>query len=144
MEPLLIAPCGMNCEICIGYIREKNKCPGCNAMNEENATYCRKCTLKNCPILKDRNLKFCSDACEKYPCTRLKNLDKRYRTKYGMSMLENLVIIKNVGVEKFVESEQNRWKCPKCGELLCVHRIDCLKCGEKRNNLFLTKSITKL
>ena len=25
----LIAPCGMNCAVCLGYLREKNKCPGC-------------------------------------------------------------------------------------------------------------------
>ena len=25
----LIAPCGMNCILCWGYIREKNRCPGC-------------------------------------------------------------------------------------------------------------------
>lgn len=25
----LIAPCGMNCSICMAYLREKNKCPGC-------------------------------------------------------------------------------------------------------------------
>ena len=25
----LIAPCGMNCRLCWGYVREKNSCPGC-------------------------------------------------------------------------------------------------------------------
>jgi hypothetical protein len=25
----LVAPCGMNCGICIAYLREKNKCPSC-------------------------------------------------------------------------------------------------------------------
>ena len=29
MKSELIAPCGMNCGICYGYLREKNKCPGC-------------------------------------------------------------------------------------------------------------------
>jgi len=75
---------------------------------------------------------FCSDKCEKFPCARLKNLDKRYRTKYKMSMLENLENIKKFEIKKFVKFEQKRWKCPKCGELLCVHRDSCLNCGEKR------------
>ncbi|MBS4060749.1 MAG: DUF3795 domain-containing protein [Bacteroidetes bacterium] len=134
MNASLIAACGMNCGICIGHIRERNKCPGCNAMDEEKSGYCRKCIIKNCPVLKEKSLNFCSETCEKYPCLRLKNLDKRYRTKYGMSMIENLGNIKNEGIEKFVEMEQNRWKCPKCGELLCVHKISCLKCGEKRQS----------
>lgn len=133
MNASLIAPCGMNCEICIGHIREKNKCPGCNAMDEEKSRYSRKCIIKNCPVLKEKNLKFCSDECEKYPCLRLKNLDKRYRTKYGMSMIENLENLKNLGIEKFFEQEQIRWKCPVCGELLCVHRISCLNCDTTRN-----------
>lgn len=25
----LIAPCGMNCGVCIAYLREKNRCQGC-------------------------------------------------------------------------------------------------------------------
>jgi hypothetical protein len=132
MNASLIAPCGMNCAICIGHLREKKQCPGCNAMDEEKAVYCRKCIIKNCDVLKEKNMKFCSGECEKYPCKRLKNLDKRYRTKYGMSMLENLENIKKYGIEQFVEQEQIRWKCPECGEILCVHRTSCLKCGKKR------------
>ncbi|MFC1655494.1 DUF3795 domain-containing protein [Patescibacteria group bacterium] len=132
ITPKLIAPCGMNCGTCIGYLRDKNKCPGCRAMSEKKPEYCRKCIIKHCKVLKEKKMKFCSDKCDKYPCTRLKNLDKRYRTKYGMSMLENLENIKKSGIRKFVKAEQERWKCLKCGELLCVHRNSCLKCGEKR------------
>jgi hypothetical protein len=120
-DPELIAPCGMNCGICMAYLREKNKCPGCR----EN---CRKCIIKHCPTLKEKKLKFCSKKCEKFPCTRLKNLDKRYRTKYGMSMLENLEYIKNNGIKKFVEKEQERWKCPNCGGVICVHNKRCYTC----------------
>ncbi len=65
-------------------------------------------------------MRFCSDGCENYPCRRLKNLDKRYRTKYGMSMLENLEFIRENGVRKFVKREQKRWK--KDGQIYCVHR----------------------
>ena len=50
-----------------------------------------------------------------------------------MSMLENLENIKKSGIREFIKNEQERWKCSKCGELLCVHRGLCLKCGEKRN-----------
>lgn len=131
INPKLIAPCGMNCRICIGHLREKNKCLGCREMSENKPTSCKKCTIINCKILKENKLLFCSDKCEKFPCTRLKNLDKRYRTKYAMSMLENLENIKKFGIKKFVKSEQKRWQCPRCGDSLCVHRDSCLNCGEK-------------
>ncbi|MFN8254101.1 MAG: DUF3795 domain-containing protein [Bacteroidales bacterium] len=136
----MIAPCGMNCRICFGHFREKKKCPGCRERDAYESGYGRKCIIRSCPVLKDKDLIYCSDKCDKYPCLRLKNLDKRYRTKYGMSMIENLGNIKNHGVEKFVELEQKRWKCPECGELLCVHRFFCLKCGAKRDKEVKSKS----
>jgi hypothetical protein len=132
ITPKLIAPCGMNCGICLGHLRDKNKCLGCREMSESKPNQCRKCIIVHCKILKENKMLFCSNKCEKFPCTRLKNLDKRYRAKYGMSMLENLENIKKFGINKFVKSELKRWKCPKCEELFCVHRDSCLKCGEKR------------
>lgn len=67
----------------------------------------------------------------KYPCQRLKNLDNRYRTKYGMSMFDNLLFIREKGLEKFLENEQDKWKCEICGSGLSVHRDNCLNCGYK-------------
>jgi len=121
MNSKLIASCGMNCGVCLAYLRNKNKCPGC-----------RKCILRDCEILKKNKWKFCSNECDKYPCTRLKTLDRRYRTKYQMSMIENLENIQRFGIRLFVKNEKKRWKCKKCGMILCVHRNFCLKCGDKR------------
>lgn len=132
MKANLIAPCGMNCAICLGYLRDKNKCLGCREMSKDKPESCRKCIIVHCEILKENKMLFCSDTCKKFPCTRLKNLDKRYRTKYGMSMLDNLKHIRIFGIIKFIKSEQKRWKCPKCGDLLCVHRDFCLKCGDHK------------
>jgi len=124
----LIAPCGMNCGICLGFLRDKNKCPGCRNMGENKPGYCKKCIIKNCELLAKTESNFCYD-CEKYPCPRLKRLDKRYRTKYYMSMLENLSNIQKLGLEEFVALEQQRWACPKCGGTICVHRGFCLACA---------------
>lgn len=132
INPKMIAPCGMNCGICIGHLRDKNKCLGCRKMSEGKPESCRKCIIMHCKILKEKKMFFCSDKCEKFPCLRLKNLDKRYKTNCGMSMLENLKNIRKLGIRKFIKSEQKRWKCSKCGELLCVHRNSCLNCNEKR------------
>ena len=52
-----------------------------------------------------------------------------YRGKYRMSMLENLQSIQDVGIEAFVASEQDRWTCPGCGGLQCVHAPECIYCG---------------
>jgi len=118
----LIAPCGMNCNLCLGYLREKNRCPGCNNIhNIDNKRECRvKCIIRNCQILQQNTLKYCSSKCQKFPCTRLKNLDKRYRTKYGMSMIENLKTIEKNGIKDFIRQEEKKWI--KGDKIFCVHR----------------------
>lgn len=133
MNSKLIAPCGMNCALCIGYIREKNRCPGCRKTDAYESSYGRKCIIRDCNLLRENKCKYCSTKCKKFPCQRLKSLDKRYRTKYKMSMIENLENIQESGIRKFIKNEKVRWKCKKCGNVLCVHRNFCLKCGYNRN-----------
>jgi hypothetical protein len=134
MKKELIAPCGMNCYICKYYHREKNTCPGCRIDDENKTKYCIECIIKNCEVLENNNSDFCFD-CPKIPCRRLKNLDKRYHTKYHMSMLENLKCIKDKGIDTFLEKETKKWICLKCGGIVTCHGGICLNCGfEKFKN----------
>jgi len=126
----LIAPCGMNCSICMAYLRKKNKCPGCRKFNKKEPITIAKCKIKNCTTFKKSKLKFCFE-CEEFPCKNLKHLDKRYRTKYNMSMIENLGNIKKFGIKEFFKNEKIRWACSKCGGTINVHRGYCNNCGEK-------------
>jgi len=124
----LIATCGMNCGLCIGHLREKRPCGGCFKIDDPHKpNVCRSCKIVNCEYLAETGSGFCYD-CEKFPCTRLKNLDQRYRSKYRMSMLENLAYIKMHGLESFLKNEEERWKCSECGAGLSVHRDFCLDC----------------
>jgi hypothetical protein len=132
MKEELIAPCGMNCGICLAYLRQKNHCPGCRGDDTDKSASCLKCIIKNCTVIKTNTSGFCFE-CTAYPCRRLKQLDKRYRTKYAMSMIENLASIQRIGLAAFVEQEKERWRCAKCGGTICVHRGYCYDCGEKLN-----------
>ena len=128
----LIAPCGMNCRLCLGYIREKNACPGClrnNGHESQKSQYRNKCRIRSCRQIVSGKLKYCSDRCDRYPCTRLKQLDKRYRAKYATSMIDNLQMINEFGIRHFIRAEKEKWACPECGELACVHKPTCLSCG---------------
>lgn len=127
----LIAPCGMNCGICSAYLREKNKCPGCREDDASKAISVLRCRIKSCENIQDGKLKFCFK-CENYPCARMKHLDKRYRTKYKMSMIENLENIKQSGIRQFVNNEKIRWACSKCGGTINVHKGYCYSCGKKK------------
>lgn len=123
----MIAPCGMNCAICLAYLREKNRCSGCWGANDNKSKSCIQCIIKNCELLAKTKSKFCYE-CSKYPCLRLKQLDKRYRTRYYMSMIENLEYIREKGLTVFIKKENLRWKCKNCGGTICVHRGICLEC----------------
>ena len=114
MKKELIAPCGMNCGLCLHYLREENKCTGCFSGRKVNGR-CIKCGIKLC---KERKGEYCFE-CDKFPCERLQRLDKRYREKYGMSEIENLKIIKEKGIDFLMESEEKKWINSE--GVLCVH-----------------------
>ncbi len=124
-----IAPCGMNCGTCIGYLREKNRCPGCRVMSSDEAKTRVRCRIKNCEKLKETASGFCYD-CESFPCKRIKNIDLRYRTKYHTSFIENLKMIEERGIDVFLAFEVMRRTCTECKSTLSVHRDHCLSCGE--------------
>ena len=127
----MIAPCGMDCALCIGHLREKRRCPGCrDPGDEQKPPHCVACAIKTCAV-PGRPHRFCFE-CVQFPCARLRHLDLRYQTRYGMSMLENLGVIQAFGLRKFVAREQKKWACPACGQILCVHRGECLRCGRPR------------
>jgi len=127
----MIAPCGMNCALCIGFLRERRPCAGCNGDDTHKPKHCVECAIRHCEEMGQDAGGFCT-SCSTLPCARLKRLDKRYVAKYGMSMLENLKAIERLGLERFVEQERDRWTCPGCGSLICVHQEECMVCGRAR------------
>jgi hypothetical protein len=125
----------MNCAICSAYLAYTEGIP------RKQATHCSGCRIRNkkcaylkgkCAGLRDGSLPFCS-ACEEFPCHRLKSLDTRYRTRYGMSMIENLRMIQEKGMDAFLTSQQERYRCPRCGGTICVHNRKCYRCD--RDNI---------
>jgi hypothetical protein len=127
----LVAPCGMNCGVCVAYLREKNKCPGCRGADANKPITCVRCKIKNCTIFRKGRTTFCFE-CGNFPCDNLKHLDTRYRTNYDMSMIENLEHIKNFGMRKFLKNENVRWTCSRCEGTICVHKGYCIDCGKKK------------
>ena len=119
----LIAPCGMNCALCQAYQGKGLVCHGCGHGSERKA--CQNCSIRKCENKKT----FCFE-CAEYPCRRLKALDKRYRAKYYMSMLENLAYIQENGLDQFIRQQEERYRCSRCGKLRTVHQDYCLYCAE--------------
>ena len=132
MKEELIAPCGMNCGLCTRYLAMRNDvqskgvdisyCTGCRPRD-------RKCAFvqKDCELLRKRQIKFCYE-CPDFPCGKLKKLDDGYRKRYHMSMIDNQQYIRDYGMEKFLEKEAQKWKCPDCGSVICCHNGLCYNC----------------
>lgn len=111
-KPRLIAPCGMNCGICKGHLREKNVCPGCRDGDI-------RCLIRTCEILKKNKFRFCYK-CVKYPCDRIRRLDKRYMMRYQMSMIKNLDTIKSKGLDSLLKDEGKKRESSD-GGVICIH-----------------------
>lgn len=121
----LIAPCGMNCALCQAYQGKGLVCYGCGNGGKRKA--CLNCSIYKCKYKNN----FCFE-CVKFPCQRLKQLDKRYRNKYQMSMLENLEYIKVKGLDAFIKYQDKKYRCNNCDKLKTVHHDYCLYC--KKSN----------
>lgn len=139
MREDLIAPCGMDCAVCSGYLALKHDiktkgvrmvyCKGCRPRD-------KKCAFlkKRCEKLLNEKLKFCYE-CEEFPCKNLKHIDKRYHTFFYMSLIDNLNFIEEHGLDEFLESQRKKWQCPDCDEVICCHNGICFSCGlEKLKN----------
>jgi hypothetical protein len=99
----------------MAHLRQKNRCHGCREAEKNKPKTRVFCKIRIC---QERKGKYCF-SCSRFPCERLKLLDKRYRTKYGMSEIENLELIRCRGIDGFVKSERKRWQSSR--GLFCVH-----------------------
>lgn len=133
MKEDLIAPCGMNCNVCASYlagvhrVRDKGiKIPYCTGCRPRGKT----CAYikKSCRQLMENKVNFCYE-CSTFPCSHLSTLDKRYRTRYEMSEIDNLEHIRDHGIQSFLKSEAARWECPDCRGVVCCHNRICFDCG---------------
>jgi len=64
-----------------------------------------------------------------FPCKNITTLDTRYRTKYRMSMVENLQELKEKGMEIFLENQEWKYQCSQCGGIISVHDRKYYACG---------------
>jgi hypothetical protein len=133
VEEILIAPCGMNCALCGNYLSmkhdlkkkgiQKSYCAGCRPRGK-NCAFMK----RNCELIGEGRIKFCYE-CDSFPCRRLKGLDKRYRERYHMSMIENLTYISEHGMKQFLKQQEEKWQCPECGGVICCHNGICYSCS---------------
>ncbi len=142
----LLAPCGLYCGVCRIYKAHKDNnvefkkeilptlndfgaktvddiaCTGCLS-DGVIFHFCQECPIKDC--IKSKNIEGCY-RCEDFPCEIITNwpdpLDKKV-------MLRAIPAWRELGTKKWVEGEEHRYQCPKCGNQLYHGAIKCKKCG---------------
>jgi hypothetical protein len=124
-DPKCIAPCGVNCSVCMAFLRDRNKCSGCRESFKNKPATRINCKIKNCENL---NSEFCY-TCLQFPCERLSHMDKRYRKKYHLSVIDNLSVIRDAGINELLVREKKKWTCAACGGTICAHKGGCIQCG---------------
>ena len=133
----LVSRCGLYCGTCRAYLLEKKNlfeekgykagCNGCKIRNK-NCAFLK----KQCAPLRKGEYEYCSE-CDEMPCANLKKLDTRYKKGYGVSLIENLKRIREIGDEKWIKEQIELYKCPECGGEICIHDEECFDCGYEYN-----------
>ena len=90
IDLMLFAPCGMNCLVCYKHCYHKKPCGGCRNSDKGKPEHCRKCRIKDC--IGDKGLVYCYE-CPEHPCRLIKNLEKIYKKRYQVSLVENSELV---------------------------------------------------
>lgn len=150
MNRNLVGRCGLYCGSCIIYRAYKDsgefrrriaerenckpeeiRCEGCqtvltNGWNIEREEWGRNCKIVKC--LESRGLDFCYE-CNIYPqCGKFREISESC-LKHGEDLTENLNRIKAGKVEEWLEEEDKKWRCRKCGKPITMHLTECHWCG---------------
>ena len=125
IENAMLAPCGMNCKICYKHCFSKKTCRGCLAGDLGKPAHCRTCKIKQCA--RAHGLVYCY-TCAEFPCKRIKRLETSYLTRYGTSLIQNSVTVRDKGIQLFLAEQEKLWKCPQCGGVISLHDRVCSEC----------------
>ena len=155
ISPSLLGPCGLYCGVCAIYIahRDKNlklkerlvnlykggipgkgtltgsenltvediRCSGC--LSDDVFIYCKQCEIKDCT--KEKGYTGCHQ-CNEFPCS---TITKDFPMAVGKKViLRAIPYLKEVGTEKFIEDEENRYICSDCGNKVFRGVVKCNKC----------------
>ncbi len=135
MDKNIIALCGLNCAVCSEALRKDNPCVGCRNEGYKGEYCANLCKIVKCEIRETLPDGFC-DKCPQYPCMEIVDKECWYANAYPMieSLMGNLAFIRENGIEKFIQRENERWTCSDCSGVISVHDGICYGCGKKHTD----------
>lgn len=134
----MLAPCGVNCNFCYKHVKKIKRCAGCLNSDLNKTNHCINCKIKHCAIQKGCTHCF---YCEFFPCKLIKNLEKSYIKRYKISLIENGINAKKLGIYEFLKNDSINWICANCGGAISMHDGVCSECGRQTMN-FINGGVT--
>lgn len=133
--PDMMAPCGVYCGACPSF---GMTCRGCGSEDrKQKRTSKWHCSIRRCCLL-EKCLNLCSQ-CPDFPCNTIGKLrnshpkDEKYR--YRHEIYQNLSEIQKQGIEEWLQSQEEKWRCPVCGGRIIFYRYCCTGCGYETGSL---------
>jgi len=111
--------------VCYVHLKNKKPCNECYGNDENKPERCINCKIKNCVISK--SIKYCFE-CNDFSCVLIKNLDKSYRKRYSVELINSAEFIKINGIDEYMKNERNKWLCNGCGGVKTQHGNYCSEC----------------
>jgi len=155
----LVGRCGLYCGACFVYRAYKDskelqrtiaermrpprkpediRCEGCQTvltssnawMGEDDFPLIggRRCKIVAC--LENKALGFCYE-CDEYPDCQKFRFMYEDSLKWGEDLMKNFGKLKAGKVREWLEEENNKWRCRKCGKPTAMYVKDCHWCGAK-------------
>jgi hypothetical protein len=112
----------LNTKVAMGTER----CYGCKS--EQPTGYCAVCGIKACA--RGKGYEFCIECSEYSTCELTQKFVKDTNWPYQQIVSNNMESIRQNGLPKWLEAQEQRWRCQTCGASHSWWVETCPKCGQ--------------
>lgn len=126
----LLAPCGIACILCHRYCESDNPCQGCRE-GKGQSKHCQSCDILKCS--QDKGYQYCYE-CDDFPCEKASGFNDYYIQRFGHEFLPNAILMKKEGKAALEKDLAEKWACPQCGDIICIHDNKCSGCLKEKKN----------
>jgi hypothetical protein len=131
MDFILHGYCGLYCGACPIMLNTEagtgtEQCYGCKS--EQPTGYCAICGIKACA--RRKGYEFCNECSEYSTCELMQKFMEDTKWPYQQIVSNNMESIQKNGLSKWLEAQEQRWRCTNCGASHSWWDETCPQCGQ--------------